>query len=1147
MLAAACIVCASAMAQKPDENLRFDGHTTTQKSSEDNPKTLSQLVDKAEALFNEGQYPQAELLFKSALSILERASNPHDHDVVFVLTGLANTYRPQDRYAEAEPLLIRALTIQEKLLGKDHAEVATSLNNLAYNYEEQGQYAKAEPLFKRALTILEKSPKSNEADIASSVSALARLYRLQGLYTEAEPLYVRALTIQERVLGADHPQIALDLELFAELYYAQARYEEGKPLIMRALTIWRKTFSNTRPDLTLNSMNRLALLLARRVNDAELEPLLKQIAATAEKTLGPNHPIVATSLRQLASLYHARGQDEQAEPLLTRATDITHLQLMQVLIGWGERERLNWQRQNLSFDLPAALFQPQAMADYILHFKGVVLDSLVQDRKLAANDSSGEGRKKLDELLSLRGQLSKIELDSNPASQRTATDIKDKIARLEGAMGKTKFDVDNTGGRASLSVQEVLPLIPADTVLIDFVAYKDHKPDNKLQACYGFSALSPSGGVHWTKIEKGEQIERAVTEYRNALSEGNEKALRENLRLLYDTLWLPIEAVLPPKTKAVIISPDSILNFLSFACLLDEAEHFVSEKYSICYVGSGRDLVPQDTKKKANSFVAFADPLFDSSLPGSNLLSPRSRDMAEYAGVTLPRLPGTDVEARQIKGLADAKHWSTQFASGPEATEIAVKSAKGPTILHLATHGFYLANGKVEKKDGGRGMHIVGTDVSSDAQQVAIGNPMRLSGVAFAGAQNTLRAWAEGKAPDASNDGILTAEEVATLDLQSTWLVTLSACSTGVGEARSGEGVFGLRRAFMMAGARNLLMTLWPVADDSTAELMADFYKRAFETGDASRALAETQRQWLLKLRKEKGLLMSVRDAGPFVMATTDLSLLPERYEEMLSKAEKGEAAAQLALGMMYQEGRSIGKDYPEAFKWYKMAAEQNDARAQSALGAMLFGGQGLKENGTEAMNWFRKAAEQNDPRGQNGLGLCYYMGTAVKKDEVEAAKWFRKAAEQDYAKSQYFLGVMYSQGEGVQKDESEGIRWLRRSAEQKFALAQFAMGVRYIDGAGVPKSANEAMHWFWLAACQKHGDALYNLSAMRKGRSYEYALMRAAKENGSKNASKALAEIEAQLTTKEKKEAEQITASVSEELNRINNWIQMLTARGGR
>jgi CHAT domain-containing protein len=164
-------------------------------------------------------------------------------------------------------------------------------------------------------------------------------------------------------------------------------------------------------------------------------------------------------------------------------------------------------------------------------------------------------------------------------------------------------------------------------------------------------------------------------------------------------------------------------------------------------------------------------------------------------------------------------------------------------------------------------------------------NPMWASGVALAGAQKTFASWADGRPTDSPHDGVLTAEEVAALNLDGTWLVTLSACETGMGEARSGEGVLGLRRAFLMAGAQNLLMTLWPVNDEATAHFMEDFYQRTLASGEAVDALAESQRKWLGKLRSEKGLLAAVRDAGPFVMATNGRP----KAVPFLSKPEKGQ------------------------------------------------------------------------------------------------------------------------------------------------------------------------------------------------------------------------------------------------------------------
>jgi CHAT domain-containing protein len=151
---------------------------------------------------------------------------------------------------------------------------------------------------------------------------------------------------------------------------------------------------------------------------------------------------------------------------------------------------------------------------------------------------------------------------------------------------------------------------------------------------------------------------------------------------------------------------------------------------------------------------------------------------------------------------------------------------------------------------------------------VILKNPMHRSGLALAGAQRTLEAWAEGEVPPSDNDGIVTAEEVGGLRLKGTWLVVLSACETGTGQTKAGEGVMGLRRGFIQAGAQNLLMTLWPISDETTVQIMRDFYNRALARGNAAQSLLEVQRDWLVKLYKEKGLLYAVNRAGPFIMSS---------------------------------------------------------------------------------------------------------------------------------------------------------------------------------------------------------------------------------------------------------------------------------------
>jgi CHAT domain-containing protein len=200
--------------------------------------------------------------------------------------------------------------------------------------------------------------------------------------------------------------------------------------------------------------------------------------------------------------------------------------------------------------------------------------------------------------------------------------------------------------------------------------------------------------------------------------------------------------------------------------------------------------------------------------------------------------------------------------SGAAASEAELRAAAKPGVLHLATHGFVLPS-IVEKERhipfGGRTPFTEGIRVAN--------NPMLRSGLALAGAHRTIDAWTRGESVPPENDGIVTAEEIALLNLTNTWLVVLSACDTGNGQAQCGEGVLGLRRGFVQAGAQNLLLTLWSVDDEQTADLILDFYEAAYQLGSPVQGLAQVQRLWLARLRQQKGVAAACRLAGPFILS----------------------------------------------------------------------------------------------------------------------------------------------------------------------------------------------------------------------------------------------------------------------------------------
>jgi hypothetical protein len=294
---------------------------------------------------------------------------------------------------------------------------------------------------------------------------------------------------------------------------------------------------------------------------------------------------------------------------------------------------------------------------------------------------------------------------------------------------------------------------------------------------------------------------------------------------------------------------------------------------------------------------------------------------------------------------------------GAAATEAAFRKAASPSVLHIATHGFLTATASVGSK-GSRGMMVkgVGSAPSPSAQPSSpketvkrVTNEANRTVLAFAGAQESLSLWLEGRYPEPAADGILTPAEVAAMDFDGTWLVVLSACQSGQGDDVGGEGVFGLRRAFKLAGAQNLVITLWPVADETTFEMMKDFYREALPNGDVAEAMARIQASWLLKLRSERGLAAAVREAGPFVAAAmanakasgptaqpaSKAPTAEDKIRRLEQNAELGDSAAMSALGFLYAKGAGVPKDRAKALKWYRSAFKAGNSDAFSGLEAL--------------------------------------------------------------------------------------------------------------------------------------------------------------------------------------------------------------------
>ena len=829
-----------------------------------------------------GLYSKALPLYERALTINEKSLGSQHPNTAMILNNMSNLYQDMGDLAKAQPLCARALAICDNALGPEHPRTATTLHNLAALYQYMGDLAKAQPLYERALEIREKTI-GQHPDTAVSLNNLAELYRFTGHHTKALQLYEKSLAMLEILIGSEKPDTALVLNNMGVLYLKLGDNAKAVPLLERALEIREKTLGLEHPE-TAQTLNNLGLIYASMGNTEKAHLQLERALAINEKNLGHHHPTTATSFGNLALLKYQIGELAVARAHAERHIASKQSEL-QTILAQDEDTRLAWQSVNQSFWL-ACLLEPNEIADLVLRMKGVVLDSLVEDRSIALAAQSSGGGESLEKIAQLQARLSKLAFD--PGQEEEVSRLKGEISQLQRDMAAKYLGRNLQRASATITQSDITSKLSEGSTLIDLFQFHDPKLKGEDAQCLGAIIITTNNKLEFVRIDGATAICKSIESLRRGIANGDAACVKEETELLSEKLWHPIAQKIPEGTNQLIISPDGNLNFLSFAALLGEDGKFLAESYDISCMGNARDLLRESNPNPTNRIRIFGNPIFDRTAESveENRMAFRNMEVDVFGQVQLPPLPGTEKECTEIQKIAANSGWDLETFTRERADEKTIRQTSRPGILHLATHGFYL-NSYTPPLDSARGMSVIGIQPATPNKKGV--DPMRASGIALTGAQSTLRSWAERKAPNPENDGILTAEEVASLDLQGTWLVSLSACETGVGEARSGEGVLGLRRSFMMAGAENLLMTLWPVSDQTTSEIMADFYREALKTGNAPGSLAKVQREWLVKLRKEKGLLEAVRDAGPFVMATigkplTPLPREPAKQESLLDK-----------------------------------------------------------------------------------------------------------------------------------------------------------------------------------------------------------------------------------------------------------------------
>lgn len=789
---------------------------------------------------DEGNYKSAEPLLRRSETILEKTLGPEQPVVAMAVNNLAGLYWQMGDYVHAEPLYQRSLAILEKALGPEHPNVATALDNLATLYDDKGDFARAEPLYHRALAIREKALGPEHQEVAITLTNLGTLYDARDDHARAEPLFQRALTIREKILGPEHPQVADALSNLAALYQSKKDYVRAEPLYRRALAIQEKTLGLEHPNLA-NTLNNLASLYHEKGDLASAEPLYQRALAIREKALGTEHPDVAVSLNNLALLNESKGDPQKALLLIRRAAEIEEHNLALIIATGSESQKSAYMATLTSNTDVIVSQQVQSAEDdrqalslaltAVLQRKGRVLEAMADGAASLRRRLDPQDRDLLNRLVEVRSELAALAFNPSDRHTSVAYQTGKKTLEEESQDLESKISARSAEFRTlsdTVSVEEVQASIPARAALVEIIEYTpfDFRKGRRNTRAYAAYVLPRTGEPAGLNLGGAAAIDRAVSALRASFRDPTSADAKQRARELDELVMQPIRKLLGD-TRRVLISPDGLLNLVPFGALVDEQDHYLAEAWSFTYLSSGRDVLRLRLHLPPRQGpTIFADPRFDLG-PGAGRQA-SGRRSSGFAGLQFPDLPGTAEEAKALGSIFQG----ARVITGADATEASLKGVQGPSILHLATHGFFLED-QPQPASESRGL------VMKDVQHLlpAPGeNPLLRSGLVFAGVRN---GWSGN-----NEDGVLTALEASSLDLVGTKLVVLSACDTGVGDVANGEGVYGLRRAFVLAGAESQVMSLWPVSDSATRELMVDYYKRL----EAGEGRTEAMRQAQLKM-----------------------------------------------------------------------------------------------------------------------------------------------------------------------------------------------------------------------------------------------------------------------------------------------------------
>jgi CHAT domain-containing protein/Tfp pilus assembly protein PilF len=805
-----------------------------------------------------GEFDEAKSLIKRAHAIVRKAYGSESPQLGKSYNKLGILYLEVGEIQKAEIFFKKALSIFEKAFGPDSPNVAMALNNLARCYAYIGDFSKEGTLLKRSLQIFEKVYGPEHVKAMNTINNLGLHYAMLGKYKRAESLLKRALGIAEKTFGPEHQETAYILNNLASIYFF-LDYLRSEQLFKRACIINEKIFGQDDPIMTF-SLEGLAWCYILNEDYAEAVDILQRCLAIREKFYGPEHNLVVDIYRTMAIAYTSSGHYEKAHNFFKQFHAL-HIKVVDYVMGFtSDIQKIRFlsaiKRElslYLSFVTQYLKENPSAIQDALdlwLKNKGVSLEAQRRFQEALVYSNDPEIIWRLQELAKIRAMLSKL-IFYMPGKQSILThkkrlsDLEAQKERLEAELSSISREFELGRKITMADSREVAEKLPLNTALIEFarIEMADFKITKTNYSRFWKPAhyivfvlfAGKKAQVEMVDLGDAEVIDRGVSSLKKAIADTKDpegKGTIETSRHLYKLVFEPLKEVLG-EVKELFISPDGNLNLIPFEVLQGPEGKYLIEEFTFNYLATGREILRfGETKGRGAKALLMGNPDFNMGFEQKEQVLNRlafkrdtgsrsNKESVEMRGLHFRPLPETKEEVEVIRKLLGGE--DAECYTGVEALEEVLLQFVQPSILHLATHGFFLSDLKVGSSfpgDVARGIQTMPMFTKPMDRQMKIESPLLRSGILLAGANRALKSSEIEK-----GDGIVTAEEILGLDLRGTEMVVLSACETGLGEVKTGEGVFGLRRAFTQAGAKSLVMSMWSVPDRETKELMIEFYK----------------------------------------------------------------------------------------------------------------------------------------------------------------------------------------------------------------------------------------------------------------------------------------------------------------------------------